>query len=329
MQKLAPQEALRTSVTLRELEVLRALVETGTATIAAQRLGLSQPAVSRAVASLEAQLDRPLFERSGGRLVPNSDALAIADELGPVFAALARIENRAAAAPRSHSGTLRIVAPPTIAHRFLPSRVAMFARENRDLEIVFDVLSSDALVSSIAEGRHDVALTDTMPAHEGVRADLLLATEAICLMPAPHRLATHAVVRPQDLEGEPFIAMTRRHSGRAAIDRAFDRTGVRRRIVIEASTAVSAVEFVREGLGLALVNPFPIVHQLGRGIEARPFEPGIPYRTSFLTPSAGPMSPAGRAFVELVRATLERPLGPLQPDPRAASAATARGAMET
>lgn len=294
----------RAGFTLRELEVLRALVETGKTTTAAQRLGLSQPAVSRSLAQLEAGLGRRLFERSKGRLVPNAHALSINDELGPIFAALARISNRSETRRASHSGLLRIAAPPTIAHRFLPSRIAQFTTENPDLEVVFDVLSSDSLVTSIAEGRHDLGLTDNHPSHEGVRTELLLATRAICAVPSRHRLAGHDVIRAEDLEGEPFIALTRRHSARVAIDRLFERAGIRRKLVIETATAVSAAEFVREGLGVSLLNPFPIAHQLGRGIEVKPFEPAIPYRTSFLLPSSSPPSAATLAFMESARASL-------------------------
>lgn len=295
----------RTGFTLRELEVLQALVRAGKATVAAQQLGMSQPAVSRSLSQLEAQLGRQLFERRGGRLIPNAEALSINEQLGPVFAALARISDRSDEQKRSHAGTLRIAAPPTIAHRFMPSRVALFTKDNPDLEVTFDVLSSDTLITSVAEARCDLALTDTVPSHDGVRAELLLATEAICVLPSRHRLVEHEVIRPEHLEGEPFVALTRRHSGRVAIDRVFERAGVRRKVVIETATSVSAAEFVREGLGVSLMNPFPIVHQLGRGIEVRRFEPAIPYRTCFLLPSSVPPPAAALAFMEMMRTSLD------------------------
>lgn len=294
----------RAGFTLRELEVLRALVETGKTTVAAQRLGLSQSAVSRALAELEATLGRKLFDRSGGRLVPNSDALAVNDELGPIFAALARIVDRQAAGTGSHTGMLRIAAPPTIAHRFLPPIVARFTKANPQLEVVFEVLSSDVLVTNTAEDRHDIGVTDTAVAHDSVHSDLLIASEAICALPSRHPLAARDVIRPEDLEGQAFIVLTRRHSGRTQTDRLFDKVGVRRNVVIETATAVSAAEFVREGLGVALLNPFPIVHQLGSGIVVRPFEPAIPYRTCFLSPASRPLSLAAADFMTLVRKSL-------------------------
>jgi len=295
----------RPGFTLRELEVLRELIDAGKTTVAAQRLGLSQPAISRSLAQLEKELGRKLFERSGGRLVPTREAFAINEELGPIFAALARIGDRSSPKTASHSGTLRIAAPPTMAHRFLPSRVARFTKYNPDLDVVFEVISSDILITSIADARIDLGLTDTIPSHAGVRSELLLATEAICALPARHRLAERKVIQPEDLEGEPFVALMRRHSGRIAIDRIFEKAGVNRRVVIETATAVSAAEFVREGLGISLLNPFPIVHQLGSGIVVRPFSPAIPYRTSFLLPSSRPPSPAATAFMEMTRASLE------------------------
>ncbi|WP_274425374.1 LysR substrate-binding domain-containing protein [Chelativorans sp. YIM 93263] len=294
----------RTGFTLRELEVLRALIETGKSTSAARRLGLSQPAVSRSLAQLEAQLGRQLFDRVSGRLIPTADGLAVNEELSSIFASLARISDRSARRAGGHFGTFRIAAPPTIAHRFLPPWVARFTKANPELEVLFDVLSGDALITGVAEARYDIAMTDTVPAHDGVRTDLLLATEAICALPTRHRLAGQKSIHAEDLEGEPFVALTRRHTGRIAVDRLFERAGVERKIMIEAATAVSATEFVREGLGVALLNPFPIVHQLGTGIVVRPFAPAVPYRTFFVFPSSEPQTPAVIDFMNMIRSSM-------------------------
>lgn len=298
--------ARRSAITLRELEVLHALIDVRTAVNAARTLGISQSAVSRRLAQLEDRLGFNLFIRSGGRLVATVEAHSINEQLEPVFATLERIANHAEAPPHTHGGTLRIVAPPTIAHRFLPGLVASFSKHNPELQIVFEVIASDALVTGVAECRFDVGLTDTIPAHDGIQNWPLLSTPAICMLPDGHRLADRDVIHPEDLDGESFIALSRRHSSRAAVDRAFERVGVTRRIFIEASTNVSAMEFVREGLGVALVNPFPIIHKIGQGIAVRPFLPEIGYSANFLLPSSRPPSAATLAFIESVRAGLDR-----------------------
>ncbi|WP_170167020.1 LysR substrate-binding domain-containing protein [Paracoccus methylarcula] len=294
----------RRRVSLRELEVLQALVQTGTSINAARELGITQSAVSRRLAQLEARLGYPLFGREGGRLVPLVEALTISEQLAPVFAVLERITMPRSTA-QNYRGHLRIAAPPTIAHRFLPARIADFCKRYPQVEVNFEVLASDSLITSIAEGRNDVGLTDTIPAHDGIRCETLLRTRTACIMPGDHRLAAQRVIRPEDLEGEAFIGIARRHSNRVAVDRVFERAGVHPLVRVEAATSVSIVELVRAGLGLSLVNPFPIVHQLGPGVVARTFEPEIANTTQFLLPSSRAPSAVTRAFIEAMKAEIE------------------------
>ena len=294
----------RSGLTLRELEVLRALVQSGTTRAAADRLGISQPAVSRAVAQLEARLKRALFRREGGRLVPLAEALAVDAELDPLFAALGRIEDSAMRAP-DPAVPLRIAAPPTIAHRFLPGPVRDFLTAHPSVPVSVDVLSSDVLVTQVAEGRVDVAISDVEPSHAGVRVEPFRITEAVCMMPPQHPLAARDWVGPADLDGADFIALTRRHSARVAIDAVLAAAGVRARVVIETATSVSAVEYVREGLGLARVNPFPVAWRPDPALAARPFRPAIPLRSSFLLPVGLRPGAAALAFMACVRARAE------------------------
>ncbi|MEH6775747.1 MAG: LysR family transcriptional regulator [Cereibacter changlensis] len=301
-----PAEDRRSGITLRELEVLQHLIQLGTAMNVARRLGISQSAVSRRLAQLEDRLGFQLFDRVNGRLAPTLAALSINEQLTPVFETLARIANPARPAQESHTGTLSIVAPPTIAHRFLPKRIAAFAKRNPDLQITFDILASDSLLTGVAEARFDIGLSDSNIAHEGITSELLLETQAICVLPPGHHLASFEVIRPADLHDEPFIALSRRHSSRAAIDRLFEKEGLRLKRVIEASTNVAVIEFVREGLGVSLLNPFPLVHQIGKSVVMRPFLPAIRYRTHALLPSGAAPSAATQAFMTSLFDSLDR-----------------------
>lgn len=287
-------------ITLRELEVFRALVATGKTTAAAHRLGISQPAVSRSLTQLETRLGRKLFRRDGGRLVPMAEALAMDAELEPVFAALERIGEQADARVME-SATLRVAAPPTFAHRYLPAPLASFCQSNPGVRVSLDVVSSDILVTQVAEGRVDLAFADVETAHGGVRKEPYLTTEAVCLLPAGHRLCDRSEIVPADLADEAFIALTRRHSARIAIDAVFAEAGMHYRPVIETSTAVSAAEFVREGMGVTLLNPFPVAARLSEAVVVRPFRPAIKFTASFLLPSNSPISPAALAFMAHVR----------------------------
>jgi DNA-binding transcriptional LysR family regulator len=241
-----------------------------------------------------------VIDRSGGRLVPMAEALAMDAELEPVFSGLERIA--AQVDPQMmRSGMLRVAAPPTIAHHYLPDPLARFARNNPNIAVSLDVVSSDILVTQVAEGRIDMAFADVETAHAGVRREPYLKTEAVCLLPAGHPLSERTEIVPSDLADQPFIALTRRHSARIAIDAVFAEAGIRYKPVIETSTAVSAAEFVREGLGVTLLNPFPVTARLGKDVAVRPFRPAIAFTASFLLPSTVPISPAALAFMTLIR----------------------------
>ena len=88
---------------LRELEVFRATISAGSATSAAQRLGISQPSVSRALAQIEQRVGMILFLRQNGRLVPTAEALALNNELEDVFESLDRVRRFAVEADASRA----------------------------------------------------------------------------------------------------------------------------------------------------------------------------------------------------------------------------------
>jgi DNA-binding transcriptional LysR family regulator len=284
---------------LRELEVLHAVIVSRKTTAAAQRLGLSQPAVSRAISALESRLGRALFDRDGGRLVPNAEAYALDAEAAPIFAALGRLEQWPQA-PQA-GGVLRLMAPPTIAHLFVSPLLIEFLRREPEARIQMEIGRSPDAISAVADGSADIGLVDAPVTHAGVRTERVHRSAAHVLMPAGHPLAALPAVTPADLSGVPLVLVTRRFSARARIERAFADHGVEPRVVLEAGTLQFLADVVRAGLGLAVINPFPIVSTIGPDLIFRPFEPVIQYDTSFLFPAAGGLKPLARRFVDFVR----------------------------
>lgn len=284
---------------LAELEALHALIVTGKTTAAAASLGVSQPAISRAVAALQARLGCELFTRDSGRLVPTRHAFALDAEAAPILAAMSRLEGWPDA-PRP-AATLRIMAPPTIAQTFLAVVTPGFREAEPGTRIHVEIGRAAETVFAVAEGSADIGLVDTPAAHAGVRAEALRRTVAHVLMPADHRLADRHVVTPLDMADEPLVAVTRRFSARARLERAFAEHGLTPRIVLEAGTFEFLVEMVRSRAGLAVVNPFPISAVVGAALVLRRFEPAIQHEVAFLFPATGGRDDTARRFSEFVR----------------------------
>jgi DNA-binding transcriptional LysR family regulator len=284
--------------TLVELEALRATIANGTTAGAAQRLGCSQSSVSRALALLEARLGVPLFERAGRLIRPTAEALAINDELDDVFHALDRVASGLAAGPAA--GRLTVVAPPAFALALLSRAAARFRAVHPQIVLQVEVVGSDAVVALVAEGRADLGVTDSAPLHSGVRLEPFRLSALACVLPSGHPLAESPVLRPADLADTPAIALTRRHSMRARIDRLFAEAGVERPLAAETSTAISALELVRAGLGVAVMNPFPLADDADPTLRWRPFEPTLEYRSCCVLPAAAPPTPNARRFQKLL-----------------------------
>ena len=292
-------EENRSRPSVRELEVLHAVITTRKTTAAAQRLGISQPAVSRAISSLEMRLGREIFIRDGGRLVPTADAFALDAEAAPIFAALSQLEGWPHA--KKVGSLLRIYATPTLAHAFLAVMIARFMAIEPTVRIQLEVARSTDIIGVVAEGTTDLGVVDIPVQHSGVRPEVFRRGIAHAMMPSDHPLAQKERITPEDLKGENVLALTRRFSVRSQIDKAFAVYGQEPRVVFESATSGALAQLVRARQGVALVNPFPLTLSGDPSLSFIPFEPSIPYDTAFLFPSTGSALPAARRFVDFVR----------------------------
>jgi DNA-binding transcriptional LysR family regulator len=285
--------------TLRELEALHALIEARKTTSAASMLGVSQPAISRAIQQLEARIGKQLFAREGGRLVATPDGLTLYQETLPVFATLDRLGR--GHHDKSQPATIRLIAPPTIAHRFLPPLLAAFVRTEPQTQLHIEVGTTGDVIAKTADGSFDIGISDAQPAVPTVVFEPFRRARIHAIFPCDHRLAHQPEITAADLDGEAFIALTRRFAVRAILDRLFEASGVRPRIVVEAATSAIAYELVRSGLGFTLLNPFPVAFRADRDVAIIPFVPIVPFETVFVFPTATPTPPAARRFADFIR----------------------------
>jgi len=293
-------EGVRGFASLRDLEVLRALVVARKMTAAAMQLGISQPAVSRTIAMLEDRSGRILFRREGGRLTPTSDALALFAETTPIFDALARLDRFSWTSQSPEP--LRVVAPATIAHHYLPWLIAGYLAAHGDETVTLEITTSPDVFAAIADRKADIGISDSYVSHPALLREPFRRSSAVCALPEGHRLAAQPRVGAADLDGEGLISYARRLAIRTTLDRIFAEAGARPKVRCETATVVSAVELVRAGVGLAIFNPFPVALRPVVGVVFRPFDPQVLYETAFILPAEGPASPAARRLAEFARA---------------------------
>ncbi len=289
----------RSRPSLRELEVLHAVISFAKTTAAAATLGISQPAVSRAIASLEARTGRALFFRDGGRLVPTADALALDMEAVVILRAVDQL----ASWPHipAAEAQLKISTGTTLAQYFLVGLVAEFMRINPEIRIQIEIGNTFSVVNNVADGAADIGIMDQPPAHAGLRIHPLRRAVAHVILPATHILAGQSTLSVSDLIEEPLIALPRRFSTRSLVDQAFREKGAEPKIVVECDTSVFAVELVRRHIGIAILNPFPLAFRNDEALAFRAFRPELPFETAALTSASGKANPLARRFIDFIR----------------------------
>lgn len=283
---------------VRDYEILRAMIATGTTVAASHRLAVSQSTVSRALATLEERLGYTLFTRDANRLQPTAEALRLNASLDGLFSVLSDIEGRIQPEPE---GALKVASTTTLAHVLLQPMIVSFLRQGGMGPVSLDVGSTDMLLDGVADERFDICISDRDIQRAGIRVTPFRRSNIACAIPAGHKLALQPEIRPDDVTRAEFVAATKRLPLRHATDQIFRSAGIEPSVVVETSSTLASLEFVRNGIGLMLLNPFPVAAQLPEGVVLRPFRPALAFRTSFWTATGAALDARVRAFIQHVK----------------------------
>ncbi|HYE44254.1 MAG TPA: LysR family transcriptional regulator, partial [Caulobacter sp.] len=236
----------------RSLDVFRAILETGSATAAAHRLRMTQPAVTRAIAVLEQQTGLNLFERGkfGMRPTPQGELFAI--EVQRSYSGLARVKAAAAAIRQGLVGELVIAALPVLSDGFAARALGGFAVAAPDVRIGIVHLPADEMVRRVLAGSVDMALTaGPLVETPGLSWTAFGHRPMMALVPLSHPLAERSVVEVPDLKGTELVMYMPVNPYRGILERAFAAQGVAMTFRIEVMTLRSAA---RVGLTAGLIS---------------------------------------------------------------------------
>jgi DNA-binding transcriptional LysR family regulator len=287
-------------LTHRQIAMFRAIMQHGHLGRAAEATGSSQPTLSRELARLEQVLGFALFDRVRGRLRPTVRALALLQEVQRSYVGLEQIAACALALRTLSSGHLRLACLPALAHALVPRALVHLAQALPEATVSVQPLESPWLEQALCEQRFDLGLSEATQAPPGVQLKPLLRANEVAVLPADHRLCGKTTLLPQDFEGERFVSLASDDAYRQAIDQMFSQAGVQRRMALETASAVAVCALVRQGLGLAIVNPLTALALSGPDLQVRPLAVAIPFQVSLLVPELAPPHPLRAGLVQAI-----------------------------
>jgi DNA-binding transcriptional LysR family regulator len=225
-------------VDLNLLTLLEALLDTRSVTRAGDRLDLSQPAASRALARLRRMLGDPLFVRGAQGLVPTRRTLALREPLAQALAAARAIVAGPAFDPRSATGVVRIVATDFEATGLVPPLLAAFASAAPGLDIALLGRDGDPLARLAADAA-DLAIGAYANAPAGFRRQRLYGDTMVCALRRGHPALTRTLTA-QRFAALPHALISITGEGGGVVDAALARLGLVRRIALRLPSFLAA-----------------------------------------------------------------------------------------
>jgi DNA-binding transcriptional LysR family regulator len=260
------------------LTVFRAVARHLSFSRAADELNMSQPAVSKHLRLLEAELGVRLFQRLGHRVELTDAGRILADYAQRVSVLTEEARRVLGEIEGLQRGYLRIGASSTPGLYLLPEVLARFQKKYRDIEITLVVTNSADVTRRVLAGEFDLGFSGAPPDVPGVQAQPFAADEIVLIVSAGHALARRRSFTPDVLTGETLIV---REAGSATqqIARAhLDRLRLMPKRVLEMTGCEAVKRTVAAGLGVAFVSQRAISLEASQRLVHLPEIPELRFR---------------------------------------------------
>jgi DNA-binding transcriptional LysR family regulator len=247
------------------LMIFLAVAEEGSISRGADKLCISQPAVSKQVQLLEAALQTKLFERE-----PKGVRLTDAGELLLGYAQqLSRLEREAAQALAEMAGlgrgTLTVGASLTIGGYLMPEILAEYGRRYPNIILTLEIANTEVIQRLLLDGKLDLGLTEGFAEEAGLETVVFAEDELVAIVPPTHPLLSESPVTAERFLREPLILRETGSGTRAVLERALAERGLSARPVMSLGSTEAIKRAVAAGAGVAVVSRLALSLELETG----------------------------------------------------------------
>src|SRR5512132_1732740 len=293
----------------RQLTAFCAVVERKSFSQAAERLGVTQPAVSLQIRSLEQRLGRQLLDRSGRRVEPTEAGLRLYASAQRLLQAEEQmLEELESDDEGVVTGSLELGASTGPGGTVVPVLLCQFQERHPDVRVRLSVSDTQTVVAQVADRELELGIVGAGRRHRGVTFEPFFRDEVVLVVPATHPYAGKTVTLEQ-LRGEPLIVMQEGAGVRQVIEDELRKTGTRLKELeprLELGLQESVKAAVVAGFGVTFISRMAIEADLVAGTLATARVKGLdPAREISLVRSAG-RSPtrAAEAFLTFAKKRL-------------------------
>jgi DNA-binding transcriptional LysR family regulator len=266
------------NISLRQLRAFLAVARQRHFRRAAEYLHLSQPAVSRHIAELEAELGVRLFDRTTREVVPTETGRYLESAIERVLDELEGVLDHVHSEGERRRGKVRIASVPTLSASLMPLCIADCAREYPELTIQLHDQAQTLVLDSVRGGEVDFGIAIDPPEVSDFDGEIIMR-DPFCLVCRPdHPLAALKTVTWKKLQDQPLVLLDYSSGSRRLIDLALNKHGVSANVVQQTGHTHTAFRMVEAGLGITIT---PVLSSPPPSLAMRPLTP-MEHRTVML-----------------------------------------------
>jgi len=304
---------------IRQLRAFVAIAESGTFTAGAQRVHITQAAISMQIRQLETETGTRLFVRAPRRVILTEAgehllerARAILREHDAALEELAALSGADRGRLRLGSASAGVSADP------LPQILKALRKTHPGVETSVASGTSAELVQQVLAGELDAAFVSLPVEARGIQTEVLSEDYLVAIASPRHKLAKQKVISAYSLAGEKLILGERGGNTRRLIDHFFDKAGVTLKVAMELSRLAAIKRMVEEDMGVGIVPLQSVREEVAKGSLVRWWIEGaqINWQLGLARLVGGYESPIHQKFLQLAREHFGKPTSQTRPKPK-------------
>jgi len=292
-------------LTLRQIEVIRAIMVTGTVGGAARLLNVSSPGISRVMKHAEMSLGVKLFSRKGGRYNPTREANAIFNQINGVYDKVEDLQFVISRIKRGANTELKVGSVPSIANVMVPRAIADVRKVFPNLLIEIDILKIEDAVDYLLLGKGELVAMSSKIDHPMLTYAPLARGRLKCIVPDGHPLSRRTKVTAGEIVKYPLIGVDPNDPYGRIMAGVFATRALHYEVTIRARFGSTVCALVTNGLGIAIIDEFTLAGDQWPNIRALDIVEPTVFQTYVVHRKDVAISSYGEHFIAALRGNMD------------------------
>ncbi|MEO5607853.1 MAG: LysR family transcriptional regulator [Polaromonas sp.] len=290
------------NITLRQLRVFLAIAEGRNFSRAGDAVGLTQPAVSRAIVELESQLGLKLLDRTTREVVLTDAGASLAAQLERVMEDLDQVLQDVSGLVSAREGKVRVASSPTLSANLMPACIAACAKKAPGIQFMLLDRTQQNVLASVRSGEVDFGVVIQPFDTEDLCCETILTDPLVLVVPTRHPFAKEKSVPWAALNGQDLVLLDHGSGSRRHIDDALAAQGAVCQVKQELSHPTTVFCMVEAGLGASVMLALALPRSGLPDLVVRPLSPLIQREIMLVRRRHRALSPLAQSVWNIIQA---------------------------